>query len=426
MASCFSVLISPSLNLLRIMFLIVLLLLRTNNPLCAPKRFFLSQDIVSTSIVILRMLIFTLIIMAQFSSHLKSYLTKIWIFLMLSLVFVFSSSDIVFMYFFFEISLIPIFIIVIGWGYQPERLLASLFLFFYTLFASLPLIVFILYVTLRSGSNLFLIFLQYSVKVDGILTVLAILAFIVKFPVFTLHLWLPKAHVEAPVSGSIILAGVLLKLGGYGLLRMRMLLSSSDTFNFISIIILGGGRILRVLCIGTSDIKIIIAYSSVVHIALIVIALKWELFTGLTGGIIIILSHGICSSGLFALANSIYERSHSRSFILNKGSATNNPLIVPIFFILISANFGGPFTLNLLGEVLLIINLRQLNQRLLIRVVFLSFFSAAYSLMLFRRVSQGSIVSPLEKLNTFDSRELICLVRHCWPLIFLCCSPIFI
>jgi len=373
--------------------------------------------------VFLRVWITILIIGVQFFSQLKNYLFKTWGLLLISLIFVFFCSDMVSIYFFFEVSLIPIFLIVIGWGYQPERLIASLFLFFYTLFASLPLIVFILYVSSDAGTHFQGLFLQPTFKVEGLIFIWGVLAFLVKFPVFGFHLWLPKAHVEAPVSGSIILAGVLLKLGGYGLLRIRMYFSSSERFNLIIIVILGGGGILRVFCIGASDIKIIIAYSSVVHIALIAIAFKWRYSIGLAGGVMIILSHGVCRSGLFGLANILYERSHSRSFLFNKGNVRNYPFIISIFFILIIANFGGPFTLNLLGEVLLIIGLGCLNQGLMLSILLLSFFSAAYRLILFRRVAQGRGITLLRRYERFSSRELGFTLAHCWPLVFICAAP---
>lgn len=137
---------------------------------------------------------------------------------------------------------------------------------------------------------------------------------------------MPKAHVEAPVSGSIILAGILLKLGGYGIIRVSFLSDPRTLFSYFLSISLFGGGLLGVRCLKYRDIKVVIAYSSVVHMAIVIRGLAFTGKWGLEGGVIIMIAHGICSSGLFGGANIIYERSHSRSYFFNGGGLTVSPI----------------------------------------------------------------------------------------------------
>lgn len=195
------------------------------------------------------------------------------------------------------------------------------------MFASLPLLLVLLLLNFRANSiilNLLIFVVIYSNKFY-LLTILRVLAFLVKFPMFTFHLWLPKAHVEAPVSGSIILAGVLLKLGGYGLIRIYFLLRENLIIILIISISLIGSGLLGIICLIQRDIKVVIAYSSVVHIALIIVGVLIINNIGVEGAILVIIAHGICSSGIFAGANLIYERSHSRRYFLNKGYLNTTP-----------------------------------------------------------------------------------------------------
>ena len=151
------------------------------------------------------------------------------------------------------------------------------------------------------------------------------IAFLVKFPIFLVHLWLPKAHVEAPVSGSIILAGILLKLGGYGIIRIHFVIGGENFISYFLRLSIIGGSLLGIICTLNRDIKVVIAYSSVVHMAIIIVCLFRINTWCVEGGMIVIIAHGVCSSGLFASANLIYERSHSRSYILSGGLLSKLP-----------------------------------------------------------------------------------------------------
>nr|ASM41830.1 NADH dehydrogenase subunit 4 [Olenecamptus subobliteratus] len=377
-------------------------------------------DLLSFSLILLSFWICSLMILASEKllklDNYSNLFLMIMVFLMISLYLAFASMNLFMFYLFFEISLIPTLILIIGWGYQPERIEAGIYLLFYTLLVSLPMMISIFYFYENHSS---LDFYFMNKNLNNIFIYLCMnLVFMVKMPMYFVHLWLPKAHVEAPVSGSMILAGILLKLGGYGMMRLMVLfLEIGVKLNLMFIMIsMVGGFVVSLICLRQSDIKSLIAYSSVAHMGLVLGGIMTLNMWGIWGALVMMLAHGLCSSGLFCLANITYERVSSRSLYLNKGLINLFPSMSLWWFLLNSSNMAAPPSFNLFGEILLINSLVMFSGYLMIFLALISFFSAVYSLFLYAYSQHGMSFSSTYSMNLNYLREYLLLFLHWFPL----------
>nr|YP_006883531.1 NADH dehydrogenase subunit 4 [Alvinocaris chelys]AFO37815.1 NADH dehydrogenase subunit 4 [Alvinocaris chelys] len=384
----------------------------------------LGMDSVSYILILLSFWIMALVVGGSQSVEDKGnfffVILSVNVLLLLSLVMTFCCQDYLMFYVCFESSLIPTLILILGWGYQPERLQAGVYMLFYTLFASLPLLVSL--ISLYSSGGTLTLGLVSSAEgsklILSIWYVCTVFAFIVKLPVFMVHLWLPKAHVEAPVAGSMILAGVLLKLGGYGLVRVLPLftgVSKGFVGAWVSVGVIGG-VVVSFICLRQTDIKALIAYSSVAHMGLVLCGVMLFSWWGLGGAVSVMVGHGLCSSGLFCLANMAYERVGSRSLLVSKGLLNFMPSMALWWFLLSAGNMAAPPTLNLLGEISLIISVVSWSKVSVLGVGLLSFFSAAYTLYMYSLSQHGKYFSSLFSCCSGKVREYLVLVLHWLPL----------
>nr|WPM98428.1 NADH dehydrogenase subunit 4 [Ochthebius quadricollis] len=384
--------------------------------------YFFGFDLLSYIMILLTFWICSLMLMASSMIYKKNYYYNLFMFmilmLMISLYCTFSSMNLFIFYLFFEMSLIPTLILIVGWGYQPERIQAGVYLLFYTMLASLPMMIsiFYYYMNFNSLDFYFLNDCNYLLMYLGMNMV-----FFVKMPMYFVHLWLPKAHVEAPVSGSMILAGIMLKLGGYGLMRvMKMFISLSLKINYLFIIIsLVGGIYISLICLRQMDIKSLIAYSSVSHMGLVLSGIMTMNYYGMWGSFLMMIAHGLCSSGLFCLANMNYERLSSRSLYLNKGLINLMPSLSLWWFLFSACNMSAPPSLNLMGEIMLINSLMSWSILCMISLCFLLFFSAVYSLYLYSYTQHGKLYSGIFSFSMGYLREYLLLFLHWFPLNFL-------
>ena len=382
----------------------------------------LGIDGVSILFVILTTMLVPICILASYESikfSVKEYLIS-FLALETFMIGVFCSLDLVLFYLFFEGGLIPMFLIIGIWG--GERRVYSTFKFFlYTLAGSVFMLLAIIYIFISTGTTDVETLLVYNFTTNEqlILWIAFFTSFMVKIPMWPFHTWLPDAHVEAPTAGSVILAGVLLKMAGYGFIRFSIgfFPDASEFFApFIFSLSVIAIIVTSLIALVQEDMKKLIAYSSVAHMGFVTLGIFTFTVQGIEGGIIQMISHGIVSAALFLCVGVVYDRLHTREIARYGGLVSKMPFYSFSFMIFILASLGLPGTSGFVGEFLVLLSIFTVNTYFAIFASTGVVLAATYSLWLYRRIIFGALIKDdLSEMFDLTRREIIIFL----PLIIL-------
>jgi NADH-quinone oxidoreductase subunit M len=381
------------------------------------------MDGLSINFVLLTAILIPICIMVSWDSvkiMTKQYLMSLIIIEWL-LIGVFTVMDLLGFYVLYEGVLIPMFYIIGVWGAREQKVTAAFYFFFYTLIGSVLMLISIMYIYSITGTTDYPTLMGYELgeKVQKIVFIGFIASLAVKIPTFPFHIWLPLAHVEAPVAGSVLLAGVLIKLGSYGLIRYGlglMPIACEYYAPLIYTISILGVIYASLTTLRQTDLKRIIAYSSVGHMGIVTIGIFANNLEGVEGSIYLQIAHGVVSSGLFIIVTMLYERYHTRIVKYYRGVTVTMPIYSTVFLIMTMSNIGVPGTSNYIGEIKSLAGAMEENGLVAFLAAIGMVLSASYGLFLFNRVCYGSISSYFtEAPRDMSRRELYTML----PLVVL-------
>jgi len=377
------------------------------------------------------LLVFCLLICWNYSYKINYYLFSI-IVAMFCLFNIFLTIDFFILFFFFELIVVPLFFLVGIWGSRDRKIYASYLLFIYTLFGSIfALFSFFLLYSNKGLSNFLMLFDDFFFdSFQIILFLLLFLGFAVKIPIIPIHIWLPEAHVEAPTAGSVILAGIILKLGFYVYLRLLVFTFNnvaSLLLSFIFIISLLGLYLPSFSALAQIDIKKIIAYSSISHMNFSLIGLFCGNFIAIFGSFFMMFGHAIVSSALFSSIGILYDRYKTRLLFYYGGLVILMPIWSTCFFVFILGNFGFPGTINFIGEFTIFLGSFIVNNFIIFLSLFGLFLTLVYSLFLYVRLVNGLIkVEFIRFFGDITRREFFLLLPFFFFIIFFGLFPNFL